>query len=462
MTKLIGIHPITRLEGHGNIKLVFDDQGVFQDAFLQVPDFKGFEKFCEGRAVEELPALTQKICGVCPTAHHIAGVKALDDLFDVKVPPAGKLIRELMLYAFVFEDHLLHFYFLGGPDFLTGPAAPARRRNIFGVIEKLGTEFGKKVLSIRRRVREMHARLSGSALYPVCGLPGGVSKPVDAADRQMFISTARDAVDFARETLSIFHQIVLTDYRFKQWMGDPVMAIHTYYMGLVDSQGAPAFYDGELKVAAPDGSEFAAFPVREYLCHLAERVDTFSYMKPLYLRQIGWAGLSDGSDSGIYRVGPLARLNVSKGIPTPLAHAEYERMGAMFGGWPIHHTIAYHWARLIEVLFAAETMVELTTRKELTSPDVRNLPETRNRGTGIGVCEAPRGTLIHHYEADDRGIAQGVNLLVATQNNAAAIQLSILKAAGGLLKQGQVTEETLNAVEMVFRAYDPCLACATH
>lgn len=461
MTKIIAINPITRLEGHGSIQLVLDDQGRFQDAFLQVPDFKGFEKFCEGRAVEELPALTQKICGVCPTAHHIAGVKALDDLFDVAPPPAAGIIRELMLNAFIFEDHLLHFYYLGGPDFIVGPSAPVTQRNIFGVIDKMGTAFGKKVLSIRRRVRQINSALSGSALYPVCGLPGGVSKPVSQKERDSFGAVVQDALEFARLTLVLFHEHVLGDERFRQLMVEPAMTSHTYYMGLVDAQGHVNFHDGRLRVIDPKGFEFAYFSVADYGEHLAERIDTFSYMKPLYLKRVGWKGLSDGLASGIYRVGPLARLNVAKGISTPLAQAEYERMGETLGGWPVHHTFAYHWARLIEVLYAAEKMAQLIASKDLTDPKVRNLP-TRIRTTGIGVCEAPRGTLIHHYEADSNGISQKMNLLVATQNNAAAIQLSIFQAARALLKQGRVTDEMSHMLEMIFRAYDPCMACATH
>jgi F420-non-reducing hydrogenase large subunit len=461
VTKIIAINPITRLEGHGSIQLVLDDQGRFQDAFLQVPDFKGFEKFCEGRAVEELPALTQKICGVCPTAHHIAGVKALDDLFDVALPPAANIIRELMLTAFIFEDHLLHFYYLGGPDLIVGMPAPANKRNIFGVIDRLGTAFGQKILSIRRRVRQMHSILSGSALYPVCGLPGGVSKTVSQKERDSFAAVVQDALEFAQLTLALFHEHVRGNERFAKLMHDPAMTSETYYMGLVDAQGHVNFHDGRLRVIDPKGHEFADFSVRDYGEHLAERIDTFSYMKPLYLKRVGWIGLSDGLASGIYRVGPLARLNVSRGVSTPLAQAEYERMGEALGGWPVHHTFAYHWARLIEVLYAAEKMAQLLASKDLTDPKIRNLP-TRIGETGMGVCEAPRGTLIHHYEANKKGITQKVNLLVATQNNAAAIQLSIAQAARALLKQGWVTDETRDMLEMVFRAYDPCMACATH
>ena len=462
MGKIISIDPITRLEGHGSIRLAYDDEGSFQDAYLQVPDFKGFEKFCEGRAVEELPALTQKICGVCPTAHHIAGIKALDDLFGVVVPPAARAIRELMHNAFIFEDHLLHFFYLGGPDLFLGPGTPAKERNIFGVINSLGADVGAKILDIRKQVRQLHSTISGSVLYPVCGLPGGVSKTISKEEQTQFQVISQNALAFARWTVGLFHDRVLEDSHYKALLARPSMKSETYYMGLVDAEGRVNFYEGTLRVITPKGEPYARFTAADYLSHLAERVVPHSYMKQLYLKQVGWRGVADGPESGIYRVGPLARLNVSSGFTTPLAQAEYERIGDALGGWPVHATFAYHWARLVEVLYAAENMVRLSAAKELTDPVVRNLPEGIRR-SGVGVCEAPRGTLFHHYEADGRGVARSVNLLVATQNNAAGIQLSISKAARGILKhQAQIDDAVLNILEMVFRAYDPCMACATH
>ncbi len=461
MSKIISIDPVTRLEGHGSIRLALDDEGRLVNAFLQIPDFKGFEKFCEGRAVEELPTLTQKICGVCPTAHHIAGVKALDDLFSVTPPAAAKAIRELMHHAFIFEDHLLHFYFLGGPDFIVGPARPASRRNIFGVIDAIGGELGKQALTVRRRVREMHGTVSGGALYPVCGLPGGVSKPVSPGDRDRFEPVVEEALAFARRTAALFHDRLLGNKRLKPLLTAPSLAHETYYMGMVDEQGRLAFYDGAIRVVDPGGGEFVRFSEREYPDHLAERVDAYSYMKPIYLKNVGWRGLTDGPDSGIYRVGPLARLNAAEGLSTPLAQAEYERMGEALGGWPVHHTFAYHWARLVEILYAAEKMARLVAAPELIDPETRTLPGPVGE-VGVGACEAPRGTLIHHYEADAMGIARGIDLLVATQHNAAGIQLAIVKAARDLVKQGRITDTALNMLEMVLRAHDPCLACATH
>lgn len=461
MSRRITIHPITRLEGHGKINIFLDDKGDVERAYLQVPDFRGFEKFCEGRAAEEMPTLTQKICGVCPTAHHTASSKALDDLFGVEPPRAAKKIRELMYSAFMFEDHLLHFFFLGGPDFIVGPVAPNARRNIFGVIDKVGLKVGKKVIDIRKRVRQVNATISGSALYPVCGLAGGISKAVTEEEIAEIQVVAKDAVEFAKLALNIFNDVFLNNKGYVKLLRSDVFCHRTYYMGLVDDSGKVNFYDGKIRVVEPNGKELVTFEAKDYLKHLEERVEPWSYQKILYLKNVGWKGFVDGPDSGVYRVGPLARLNASDGMATPLAQAEYEKMFHALGGKPAHNTLAYHWARLIEVLYAAERMDELAADEEITSPKVRNLPDQTPK-EGIGVCEAPRGTLFHHYETDEKAIIEKLNLLVATQNSAAAICMSIEKAARALIRGGNISSGKLNVVEMAFRAYDPCLACATH
>ena len=461
MSRRILIDPVTRLEGHGRIDIRLDDSGNVARAFFQVPDFKGFEKFCEGRAAEEMPALTQKICGVCPTAHHIAAVKALDDLFDVSPPPAARAIRELMHTAFVFEDHLLHLFYLGGPDILVDGQVHHLKRNVFGALETVGDALGRQAIRVRKKVRDLNAMVSGSALYPVCGLPGGVSRAVPRQARETIAATTAEALALARQLLVMFHDKVLKRKRFRDMARSSIFSLQTYYMGLVDTDGRVNFYDGRIRIVDPQGGTFAHFPADDYLNHLEERVAPGSYMKMLYLKKVGWKGYLDGLDSGLYRVGPLARLNAASGMATPLAQREYERLYAAVGGKPAHNTLLYHWARLIEVLYAAERMVELAASPDLTHPHVRDLP-VRSPSTGIGVCEAPRGTLIHHYQTDVRAIVKRLNLLVATQNNAGAICLSVEKAARALIKNGRVTDNLLNGVEMAYRAYDPCLACATH
>src|SRR4030042_6094109 len=273
MGKRITIDPITRLEGHGKIDIFLDDKGEVERAYLLVPEFKAFEKFCEGRLAEEMPTLTAKICGVCPTAHHTASSKALDDLFKVDPPVAAKKIRELMYNAFMFEDHLLHFYFLAGPDFIVGPDAPKSERNIFGVVNKLGVEIGKKIIDIRNRVRGVNAKISGSSLYPVCGLPGGVSKALAEEDLADMKSVTKDAVEFAKFTLKIFDDAVLKNKKYIDLMTSNIYYHKTYYMGMVDKNNKVNFYDGKIRVVDPNGKEFIKFEAKDYLRSEEERVE---------------------------------------------------------------------------------------------------------------------------------------------------------------------------------------------
>ena len=461
MAKRITIDPITRLEGHGKIEIFLDDKGDVSNAYLQIPELRGFEKFCEGRLAEEMPRITPKICGVCPTAHHMASGKALDDLFNVDPPPAAKKIRELINSAFMTEDHTLHFFFLGGPDFIVGPQAPAGERNILGVIQKVGLEAGKKVIDIRKKLRNIIIKQGGRVIHPVCNLPGGVSKGVTKEDREEYIQTGKEAVEFAKFCLQAFSDIVLKNKDYVDIIVGDIYKHETYYMGLVDENNKVNFYDGDIRVVDPEGSEFVKFKPRDYLKIIEEHVEPWSYIKFPYLKDIGWKGFVDGKDSGIYRVAPLARLNASDGMATPLAQKEYEKMYEVLGGKPAHNTLAYHWARLVELLYAAERLLELAQDEEILDPNIRNIP-TGEPDEGIGVVEAPRGTLYHHYKTDKRGLITDVNLIVATVNNSAAICMSIEKAAKGLIKGGEVSEGLLNMVEMAFRAYDPCMACATH
>lgn len=457
----ITIDPITRLEGHGKIEIFLNDAGEVDKAYLQVPELRGFEKFCEGRPAEEMPRITTMICGVCPTAHHMAATKALDDLWKVEPTSAAKKIRELMYSAFYTEDHILHFFFLGGPDFVVGPTAPAGERNILGVIAKAGLEIGGKVIEVRKRLRQVMRIIGGKPIQPTMGLPGGVSKGLTEEDRKQIIDTAQYAVEFTKFTLQLFDDIVLKNKQYVDLILGDVYKHKTYYMGMVDKNNKVNFYDGDIRVVDPDGKEYAKFKPQQYLDYIREHVEPWSYVKFNYLKGVGWKGFVDGKDSGVYRVAPLARLNVADGMATPLAQEAYEKMYKVLGGKPVHNTLAYHWARLVEALYAAERLLELAKDPEITSPDILNIP-TKTPKEGVGVVEAPRGTLFHHYQTDDNGILTGVNLIVATQNNSAPIWMSIEKAAKSLIHKGQVSDGILNMIEMAFRAYDPCHACATH
>ncbi len=459
--KKITIDPITRLEGHGKIEIFLNDEGSCDRATLQIPELRGFEKFSEGRAAEEMPRITTMICGVCPTAHHMASTKTLDDLFKVEPTSAAKKIRELMYNAFTAEDHILHFVFLGGPDFVVGPTAPAAERNVLGVIGKVGLEVAGKVIEMRKRMRQVMRIIGGKPVMPTCGLPGGVSKQITEEERKTIIEAGEYGVEFCKVALGLFDDVVLKNKDYVDLIVGDVYSHKTYYMGLVDENNKVNFYDGQIRVVDPDGKEYAKFKVQNYLDHIREHPEPWTYMRFSFLKNVGWKGFVDGKESGVFRVAPLARLNASDGMATPLAQEAYDKMYEVLGGKPVHSTLAFHWARLVEALYAAERVLELAKDPEITSDDIVNLP-TETPKEGMGVVEAPRGTLIHHYQSDERGILTSVNLIVATQNNSAAINMSIEKAAKALIKKGEVPDGILNMIEMAFRAYDPCHACATH
>jgi F420-non-reducing hydrogenase large subunit len=455
------IDPITRLEGHGRIHIFLNDAGDVDHAYLQIPELRGFERFAQGRRAEDMPQITSRICGVCPMAHHMAGTKTLDDLYHVDPPSAAKKVREMVYDAFMVEDHALHFFFLGGPDFVVGPTAPKAERNILGVIGKVGLEIGKEVIGLRKEIRELISAASGKVIHPVFGLPGGISQAVSPELRDRFVAGAAHAVEFGAFALQVFRDVVLGNPEYVELVTSEAYTHRTYYMGLVDQANHPNFYDGRLRVVDPAGDEFLTFGVHEYLDHVAEHVEPWSFIKFSYLRDVGWTGFDDGPDSGVFAVAPLARLNAAEGMSTPRAQEACEELFATLGGRPVHHTLATHWARLIELLNAAERMGELAADPEITSPEIRTIP-TETPTEGFGVVEAPRGTLIHHYETDERGLITRANLIVATQNNAARIALSVDKAAKALVHGPDVDEGLLNEVEMAFRAYDPCFGCATH
>lgn len=459
--RTITIDPITRLEGHGKIRIDLDEAGEVRRALFQVPELRGFEAFAVGRPAVDMPQITSRICGVCPMAHHMAAVKALDALYGAEPTPAARAVRELLYNAFMVEDHALHFYFLGGPDFVVGPRAPKAERNVLGVAAVVGRETAGKVIEMRGRLRALVTEHGGKIVHPVFGLPGGVSKPIPESAREAIQRLADDTVAFAELSLALFHDVVLGNREYVDLVVGDLYRHETYSMGTVDGEDRVNFYDGALRVVAPDGRLHARFPASEYAAHVGEHVEEWTYIKFPFLREPGWKGFVDGPESGVYRVAPLARLNASKGMATPKAQAEHDRLFETLGGKPAHNTLAYHWARLVELLYAAERMAELARVPELTSPDVRNMDLGTPR-RGVGCVEAPRGTLIHEYETDERGVLTRCNLVVATVGNSAAMCMSIEKAARGLIHGGQVDDGVLNMVEMAFRAYDPCLACATH
>jgi F420-non-reducing hydrogenase large subunit len=465
--KQIVIDPITRLEGHGKIHLFINDDGSLQNCYFQVPELRGFEKFCQGRPVEELCRITTRICGVCPDAHHMAAAKAADAVYGVTIPSAAFKLRSLLYNAFYAGDHTTHFFALGGPDFVCGPDAPPAERNILGVIAKVGLDAGKKVIAQRARGQRVIEIIGGKKVHPVTSLPGGLSKRISKAEQEEMIKIGDEMVEFSKFAVQVLNDIVLANKAYVDMILSDAYTHKTYNMGMVDANNKVNFYDGKVRVTGPDGVELAKYEPKDYLEHVAEHVEPYSYLKYPYLKKVGWKGFVDGKESGVYKATPLSRLNVADGMATPMAQAEYERYfetltGDRSGKTPVHSTLATHWARIVELVYACEAVAQGARDDEITSDKILNIP-TGIVGEGVGIVEAPRGTLTHHYKTDQNGIVTEANLIVGTTNNNAPITMSIKKAAEGVIKKGsKITEGTLNRIEMAFRAYDPCFGCATH
>lgn len=460
--RTISIDPVTRLEGHGKIEIFLNDDGEVGNVYFQVPELRGFEKFCEGRPVEELPAIVAKICGVCPGCHHMASGKAVDAVFGVDPPPTAKKLRELFYMAHFVHSHTASFYALAGPDFVLGPYAPPSKRNILGVIEKVGKEVGTEVIKQRRLAQEIQALLGGHQTFVVMNVPGGVRRGLSEKERDDIVDKALGFVEFAKFTLGIFENVVLGNKEYVDLILHGPYSLKLHSMGLVDKNNKVNFYDGKVRVVDTEGKELYKYSPTEYLNYVAEHVEPWTYLKFPFLKKIGWKGLVDGQNSGLYHATPLSRLNAADGMATPLAQKEYEKMFTTLGGKPVHSTLAMHWARLVELLYASERCLELAKDPEITGKELRAQLGTIP-GEGVGIVEAQRGTLTHHYWTDKKGVVTKVNLIVGTTNNHGAISLSIKNAAKGLIRKGtEVTDGILNMIEMAFRAYDPCFSCATH
>lgn len=460
--KQITIDPITRLEGHGKIEILLDDDGRVENAYFQVPELRGFEKFCEGRPVEELPQIVTKICGVCPGCHHMASGKAVDAVFGLTPPPTAKKLRELFYMAHFVHSHIAHFYALASPDFIVGPTASPQERNLLGVIGKVGQEIVAEVIKQRKYAQEIQALLGGHQTHVVMNLPGGVRKGMSEAERDDVEKKGVGFVEFARFSLQLFENVVLGNKDYLDLITNGPYQLNLHSMGLVDDDNNVNFYDGKVRVVDTMGNEICKYGPGDYLDNIAEHVEAWSYLKLPYLKKIGWKGIIDGQQSGLYMATPLSRLNVADGMATPLANIEFKKMFNTFGTKPVHFTLVMHWARLIELLYAAERLLELSRDPEITGKELR-APLGKIVGEGIGIVEAQRGTLTHHYLTDEKGITKKVNLIVGTTNNNGAICMSIKMAAMELIHPGvEIDEGKLNMIEMAFRAYDPCFSCATH
>lgn len=456
MAKTLTIAPVSRLEGHLKISVELDDAGNVKDCLVQTVELRGFEKFCEGRPVEELPRIVTSICGVCPWSHHLASAKACDAVFGVTPTPAGRKLRELCNAVAYTEEHILHFFFLAGADFVLGPGADYKVRNVFGIVQA-APDLAMKVVRARHLGARMLNIISGKSIHPVTGVPGGFSKPLTEAERKMLAPMAKEVLEFAKMAIGWAKKDIFPKYLDAV---KTIGVIKTGFMGTVDAQGGLNLYDGKIRLMKPDGTHIE-FDDSKYDEFIEEKVLDWSYMKFPYAKTWGEGFSIDPDDpKGIYRTNTLARINVCDSIPTPLAQAELAEFRKLFGR-PCQATLLYNWARLIELLYNAELAVQLLEDKELTSRETR-VPVTPRAARGVGHVEAPRGTLIHDYTTDENGLVTDVNLIVGTTHNNGPINMSVKATAKALIKGGKYDEEIMNKLEMAVRAYDPCVSCATH
>jgi len=445
----ITIEPVTRIEGHAKVTIHIDEEGNVTQTYLHINEFRGFEKFCEGRMYFEMPMITPRICGICPVSHHLASAKACDDLIGAPAPRPAQLLRDLMHMGQVIQSHGMHFFELAGPDLLLGFDADPAERNVIGLLQ-MNPELAVKAVRLRKFGQEIIRTLGGRKVHPNFAVPGGVNKALTPAERDSILAGLDEAIETIRTGIAI-----VKDWAEKHQEDIEKFAVFpSGYMGLVTEDGGLELYDGRCRLVNADGNLLEEFDGRHYLDYIAEHVEDWSYLKFPYYKKLGWPG-------GTYRVGPLGRLNVAEKCDTPLADEELKAFKALNDGKPVENTLYYHYARLIETLFAAERVRVLLDDPDILSTDILNT-RREPKGEGIGVIEAPRGTLFHHYWADENGQLERVNLIVATGHNNWAMNKAVESVAKTYINGRPVTEGLLNRVEAAIRAYDPCLSCSTH
>jgi len=448
-TQKITIEPVTRIEGHAKVTIHMKEDNTVDHAYMHVNEFRGFEKFCEGRLYFEMPQITPRICGICPVSHHLASAKAGDALTGQTPPRPASLLRELMHMGQVIQSHSMHFFELAGPDLLLGFDAAPEMRNVVGLIGA-NPELTVKAVQLRKFGQEIIKTLGGRKIHPVFAVPGGVNKALTIEERDNILK----GVDAAVDTLKIGLQI-MKDWAAKNMEDINKFAVFpTGYFGLTTPEYGLELYDGDIRLISREGKPLEKFVVANYLDHIAEHVEPWSYLKFPYYKKLGYPG-------GVYRVGPLGRLNLAEKIDTPLANEELKIFKSLNSCKMVENTLYYHYARLIEALFAAERVRVLCEDKDITSTDILNTRKNYT-GHGVGVIEAPRGTLIHDYTADEHGKLFKVNLIVSTGHNNWAMTTAVDSVAKAYVKGPDVREGMLNRVEAAIRAYDPCLSCSTH
>jgi NAD-reducing hydrogenase large subunit len=445
----ITIEPVTRIEGHAKVTIHMNDQGDVERAYLHVNEFRGFEKFCEGRMFFEMPMITPRICGICPVSHHLAAAKAADNVAGSPPTRTASLLRELMHMGQIIQSHGMHFFELAGPDLLLGFDADPATRNVVGLVAN-APDLTIKAVQLRKFGQDIIYQVGGRRIHPNFAVPGGVNKTLSIQERENILNGVDDAIS----TIQVGLQIM------KDWAGKNQEDINKFgvfptgYFGMVTPQDSLELYDGEIRLIDAGGNQLEKFDGANYLDIIAEHVEDWSYLKFPYYKKMGWPG-------GVYRVGPLGRLNASEQIDTPLANEEFKKYRSINGGKPLENTLYFHYARLIEALFAAERVKVLLDDPDIMSNEIIN---TRRdfKGEGVGVIEAPRGTLFHHYWTNASGQLQRVNMIVATGHNNWAMSNAVDSVAKTYISGHEVREGLLNRVEAAVRAHDPCLSCSTH
>lgn len=457
--KNIEISPVTRIEGHAKITVQVDDGGNVADAHFHVMEIRGFEKFLEGAAVEEAPRITPRICGICQTAHHLTAAKATDQIFGLEPPETAKKLRELMLLGQYIHSHSLHFYFLGAPDLVMGPESDPAMRNVLGIL-KTNPELASMAIQTRKIGQEITAVVGGKPISPVTAVPGGQSRGLSPGQQADLLAKANTAVELVEKGLEVAKPLFEQYSEAIELLGP----IETHFGALTNNGGDISFYDGDVKVIDPAGNTVHQFGSSDYLDYIEEKVQPWSYLKFPYLKQIGFP-------QGNYRVGPLARLNVINSIPTDKASELFAEYKENYG--IAQNPLLYHYARLIELMYASERAVQLLEDDSITSTDIRQTlteplmtkQEAKESGEtrrGVGMIEATRGILIHDYETDGAGFITRANLIVSTGQNNLSMDIGVRETAKKMIHGDEISEGLKNQLEMIIRAYDPCLSCATH
>lgn len=449
MTKTITIDPVTRIEGHAKITIELDDHGNVSDAHFHVTQVRGFEKFCEGRPFEEMPSLMARICGICPVSHLIASATACDALMAVRIPETAANLRRIMNLAQIIQSHALSFFYLSSPDLLLGMDGDPAQRNLVGVLQE-NPDMARDGIRLRQFGQRIIESLGGKRIHPGWIVPGGVSEPLDPKKRDTILAAIPEILAIAERTLRWFKPM-MEKYRKEISI---FANFPSLFMGLVDDQGYLNFYGGKLRIVDETGKIVADnLSAADYPNFIGEAVEPWSYLKSAYYKPHGYP-------DGIYRVGPLARLNVIDGFNTRRAYEEWAEFRELRRG-AILSSFYYHYARLIEILYGVERIQQLLDDPNILNTHVRAFAQP-NRHEGVGVAEAPRGTLFHHYKIDENGRMQWVNLIIATGQNNLAMNRGVLQVARQFIKGEHIEEGALNRVEAVIRAFDPCLSCSTH